>query len=60
MEVPVCIVEQKALSSATYYIKLVIWGEAGLTICRNCFPPPSYVRSQTNINHMDFQCKPNI
>lgn len=60
MEVPGCIEEQKALSSATYYIKLVLWGKTGLTIFRSCFHPPSYVRSQTNINRMDFQCKPNI
>lgn len=59
MEVPDCMVEQKALSSATYYIKLVLWGKTGLTICRNYLSPP-YLRSQTNINHMDFQCKPNV
>lgn len=60
MRVPDCIVEQKALSSPTYYIKLAVLGKTGLTICMNCFLPPPYVRSQTNINHMDFQCKPNV
>lgn len=54
MEVPGCIVEQKALSSATCYMKLVLRGKTGLTVCRNYFPPP-YVRAQANINHMDFQ-----
>lgn len=36
-------------------------GKIGLPICRNCgFPFLLMLRSQANINHMDFKHKPNV
>lgn len=61
IEVPDCNVAQKALSGSTYYIKQAVWRQNRFGNLQKLWvSSPSYVRSQTNINHMDLQHEPSV